>query len=237
MQRNTLTLLFVLSLSHAFGQKTEFRIAFTSGLFSFKGNAVDKYSPINLYGSTNNGYTNNPFGSSNGICDGVSLNLKRVTKKGLDFGLDMDFETLRSKVLINGVNGNSDSATFQYPANGQTILKFNFINLYPYIGHTFGIKNVSVDIDGGFDIAYCFKSAEKGSATTSNGTKYTTDVERSSISTDIRPRIQLAADYHKIGVFIAYSYGLTNYKAKYTGGPLQESFARLYRFGVSYQLK
>ena len=236
MQKTFLTLLLALFLTNVFGQKTEFRIAFNSGLFSFSGQSAEKYSQINFSDQTKSGYTNNPYGSKGGICYGLSGNVKRITKKNLNLGFDLGFETLRSKVNITAINGNSGTSTYEYSASGQTFLNYDFINLFPYIGQRLYIRKVSLDIVGGFDIAYCIKSTEKGNATATNGTKYTTSVDRKTINTDIRPRIQFSADYQKIGVYVGYSYGLTNYKSGYIGGT-NECYARLVRFGLTYRIR
>jgi hypothetical protein len=236
MQKIFLTLLVTLFLTNVFGQKTEFRIAFNSGLFSFSGQSAEKYSQINFSDQTKSGYTNNPYGSMIGICYGLSGNVKRITKKNLNLGLDLGFETLRSKVNITTISGYTGTSTYEYTASGQTFLNYNFINLYPYIGHRFNVRKVFLDIVGGFDIAYCLKATEKGDATATNGIKYTTSVDRKTKSTDIRPRIQLAADYHKLGIYVGYSYGLVNYKSGYIGGT-NECFGRLVRFGLTYRIK
>ena len=236
MQKTFLTLLTVLFLANAFGQKTEFRIAFNSGLFSFSGQSAEKYSQINFSNSTNSGYTNNPYGSMVGLCYGLSGNLKRVAKKNLVLGLDIGHETLRSKINISTISGYTGTSTYEYTATGQTFLNYNFINLFPYIGQRFNIRKVSFDIVGGFDIAYCLKATEKGKASATNGTKYTTLVDRKTISTEIRPRIQFSADYQKIGIYIGYSYGLANYMSGYDGRT-NECYARLARFGLTYRIK
>ncbi|MDZ7934653.1 MAG: hypothetical protein U5M51_06775 [Emticicia sp.] len=236
MQKTFLTLLLALFLTNIFGQKTEFKLTLNSGLFSFNGQSSDKNSQINFSNLTNSGYTNNPYGSMRGICYGLSGNLKRVTKKNLDIGLDLGFETLRSKVNITSINDYIGTSTYEYTASGQTFLNSNFINLFPYIGQRFNIRKLSLDIVGGLEIAYCLTATEKGDATATNGTKYTTSVDRKTINTDIRPRIQFSADYKKTGIYIGYSYGLANYKSGYEGGT-NECYARLIRFGLTYRLK
>jgi hypothetical protein len=60
-------------------QKTEVKICLNSGLYSYTGDNAEKNSKINLYSQSNSGYTNNPFGSQNGFCYSISLDLKKVT--------------------------------------------------------------------------------------------------------------------------------------------------------------
>ena len=226
----------LLFLTSAFGQKTEIRISLNSGLFSFSGPSGVKKSYINYNPATKFGYTNNPYGSKNGLCYGLSGNLKKITKRNLVLGLDLGYETLRSKVTIDAVSGNVGSAIFLFPTSGKTFLNYNFINLYPQAGQRFQAGKVSFDIVGGFDLSYCLKTTEKGKATATDGTKYTTSVDRKTISTDVRPRIQFSIDCHNAGVYVGYSYTLNNYKSGYVG-TTNECYGRLIRFGIMYRFK
>jgi hypothetical protein len=236
MKKLPLTFISLLFLTNIFGQKTEFRISLNSGLFKFAGQSAVKNSFINYSNSTNNGYTNNPYGSNVGLCYGLSGNLKRVTKYSLILGFDVGLETLRSKVLIDRISGFTGTSTYEYPATGRTFLNNDFVNFYPSIGYRLNLKKLSFDIGGGFDLAYGFKSTETGDAIATNGTGFITSVDRHITSTDIRPRIQLSVNSQKIGVYVGYSEGSANYMAGMVGGT-NESFGRLMRFGMSYRIK
>ena len=142
---------------------------------------------------------------------------------------------MRSKVSIVGISGYTGTSTYNYKASGQTYLNFNFFNLFPQIGYRIISKNVSFDLLGGLDFAYCLKATEKGNAT-ANGTEYTTSTERKTIKSEMRPRIQLSAGYHKTAVSIGYSHGIANYKSGSIGG-INEAYARIIRFGLTYRLK
>jgi hypothetical protein len=235
MQKTILTVIILFSLNHIFGQTKEIRLAFNSGLFSFSGQSADNQSVINFSNTKNSGYTNNPYGSLGGISYGLSANFQKVTKKNMILGFDIGFENLRSKVNIVAVNGFLGTSAYVYSANGQTFLNSNFINLFPNIGHRWLVNKISIDVIGGLDVAYCPKATEKGSATATNDTKYVTSVDRKTINTDIRPRIQFSIGYLKTGVYVGYSYGLSNYRSGYVGGT-NECFARLLRFGLTYKL-
>lgn len=236
MQKTLLALIALLFLTNTFGQKTEYRISLNSGLFSLAGRSAESTSSINFDNFINSGYTNNPFGSNAGLSYGVSGDLKRVSKKNLVFGFDLGYEYLRSKVLINEIAfypGNSAMVS----ASGKTFLNNSFINLYPYIGHRFNSKKFIFDVTGGFDVGYCLKTHEAGNATDSIGTKYTASLDKKRINTDIRPRVQFSLDYNKVGTYIGYSYGLKNYSKGYLDGQDEgESYARLIRFGLTYQI-
>lgn len=236
MQKTLLTLIILLVLTNTFGQKTALSISLNSGLFSHAGRSAASTSFIDYDNFINSGYTDNPFGSNVGLCYGLSADLKRVSKKNLVFGIDLGYEYLRSKILINEIVFYPGNSTM-YSASGKTFLNYSFINLYPFIGHRFNLKKINFDIIGGFDIASCLKTHEEGNATDSAGTKYTASLDKKRISTDIRPRVQFSLDYNKVGAYIGYSYGLKNYSSGYVeGNDSGETYARMIRFGLTYQI-
>ena len=192
--KKTLFTIFCFSLlTNSFGQKTEFRIALNSGLFSFTGQSAETETFINYSGATNSAYTNNPYGSKNGLCYGLSANFKKVNKNNLVLGFDLGYEILRSKITVNSVIGNSGIVYYNYTATGQTFLNYRFVNLNPQIGYRLTSKKISFDILLGLDIAYCLNATEKGNAT-ANGREFTTSIDRKTINTDIRPRFQISTN-------------------------------------------
>jgi hypothetical protein len=229
MKKILLTTIAVCTLALSYGQKTEFRVSLNSGLFSFHGKSAEKVSFINYNDKTHSGYTNNPFASKNGLCFGLSGNIKRVTIKNFIFGIDAGYEVLRNKIQIDQVFGYTGSSTYQIPANGQTFFNYCFINLHPFFGYRFATKPINFDLTGGLDLGDCLSTKEDGTATASNGVNYKASGDREIIKFDIRPRIQIAAEYKKIGAYIGYSAGL----AKFTNGCNE----RVLRFGLTYQLK
>jgi hypothetical protein len=232
------TFLFILSLFavfNVFAQKTELKIALNSGLFSFSGASAESHTFINYSDLDNRGYTNNPYGSENGLTYGLSANIQRVTKHHFIVGFDFGYEQLKSKTSIIGIAGYTGNSTYSYQASGSTSLKFDFLNLNPYIGYRAGIKNVSLDLTGGLEIGQCLSSGESGKAEDENGKKYMTSLDRTTIKMDLRPRVQLAAAYKKAGVYVGYSYGLKNYKEGYIGG-VNECSSRIIRFGITYRI-
>jgi hypothetical protein len=236
MQKTLLTLITLLFLTITFGQKTEYRIALNSGLFSLTGRSAVSTSVIDFDNFINSGYTNNPFGSNVALCYGLSGDIKRVSKKNLVVGVDLGYEYLRSEVLLNEIVFYPEISTM-YSAKGKTFLNYGFINFYPYIGHRFNSKKFNFDVTGGFDIGYCLKTHEGGNATDSAGTKYTASLDKKRLDTDIRPRIQFSLDYSKVGAYIGYSYGLKNYASGYVDGSEKgECYARIVRFGLTYQV-
>jgi hypothetical protein len=241
----TVTSLFFFIITY--GQKTELSVSLNSGLFSFAGESSAPTSFINFNDQINSGYTNNPYGSKNGICYGLSGNIKRVSTQNFIFGLDLGYEMLRSKVSINKISGFTGTSTYEYDASGQTFLNTDFINLNPFIGYRIPVKQVNVDVTGGLDFGYNLRTHENGDATAINGTKYETSADRRTIKWDIRPRVQISASYKKLGVYIGYSFGLSNYVNDYNEGTdyyegtnhegTNEAYSRIFRFGMTYQIK
>ena len=244
MKQIILVVISFLILTNISGQNVEFGCSFNSGLFSYSGQSSVGTSFINVYGNTKTGYTNNPYGSKNGLSYGLSFNLKRITKINFLYGLDIGLESLRSMVSINEVFGYNPtvpytSATQQtfLSATGQTFLNSNFLNFNPFIGYRLYFKKVSFDLSGGFDYGHVLSSKENGSAISTDGVKYTSSMDRKNITTDIRRRIQFSAKYKRFGLYVGYSYGLMNYLSGMMSDSNQECFARIMRFGVTYQIK
>lgn len=237
MKHLLLTLATLAILTDGSAQKIELRASANSGLFSFAGNSTHAITTFNYDDQTQSGYTNNPYGTKAGVCYGLSLNLKRVAKSNILFGFDAGYESLRSKVSINKIDGYNGTSTYQYDATGQAYLNSNNLNVSPFIGYRLTVAAVSFDVTCGLDFAYILQSKEKGSASAFNGKTYTSSVDRKNLNVDVSPRIQLSADYKRIGVYTGYSYGLMNYLASYKGDAVFDAYARFVRFGVTYQLK
>jgi len=236
MKQLHLTLSLLLFIPGVFGQKVECRVSLNSGLFSFSGISTQGITSINYDDQTSSGYTNTPWGSKNALCYGFSLKIERVTKRSLIFGFDLGFETLSSKISIDSIYGFTGTDTYQLAATGETFLRSNFINYNPFFGYRIRVKDFSFDLVGGFDVGHCLNTTENGSATDTNGKKYTTLVTRRAIKNDFRARIQLSANYKKAGIYIGYSYGQTNYLSDMIGDNNYEGYSRLIRFGVMYMI-
>ncbi|GAB4016133.1 hypothetical protein GCM10028808_43610 [Spirosoma migulaei] len=236
MKKLLLLLLTTLTVNLTFGQKTESILALNSGLFSFQGYSAEKSSQLNLASNGTTGYTNNPFGAKNGLSYGASYQIQRISRSNFIAGVSVGYENLRSKTTITGVNGYDKTGTFQDVASGQTYLSNKQLNAFPYLGYRVGIRQISVDLTGGLDIGYLLSSTEHGKATADNGKTYSTSLDRTGIKTDIRPRVQVAVFYRKVGAYTSYAYGLNNYKSGWIGGR-NECNSTVIRFGVLYKIK
>lgn len=231
--------MFIAAATVVSAQKTEISASLNSGLFSFSGSGAEKTSSMNVSDPGREGYTNNPYGSKNGLSYGLSVKIQQVFKQKIIIGAGLGYEMLRSKISLNRVSITPYDIGFtvQNNATGKTNLNSQFINLDIFGGYRFDHKKIRLDVTGGFDIAYCAKAMEKGKAKTTAGEIFTTSIDRKTTSIDFRPRLQLAASYKKVGVYLGYSLGLNDYKNNYIGIYNKYTYARLIRFGLTYRLK
>ena len=143
---------------------------------------------------------------------------------------------LRSKVELRYSDVIGDIASdFQ----GRTYLNTSFINLFPYLGGRFHLKEHAIDLVGGLDIATAASAKEKGVANSipTDVFHIETSRDRTNLKTDLRPRIQLSTDFNKVGVYVGYAHGLKNYTANYDGGTNNGTYSRMWRIGATYRLK
>jgi hypothetical protein len=240
MRRVSLLLPGLLALSTVFGQHTEFGLSLNSGLFAFAGRSATSISTINSDAMLPN-YTNDPYGSKVGWCDGLSADLRRVTRRHLLLEVSLGYEALRSKVSLTAVNvvtrpnPFTGADAYTVAAHGHTDLTSRFINLFPSVGYRFTPGKPTVELTGGLDLGHCLSAGENGKASATNGATFTTSRDRKTISADVRPRLQLSIGLHHTAVYVGYSYGLANYMAGYIGGPTG-AWSRLLRFGLQYWL-
>lgn len=204
-------------------------------MFSFSGQSSESSTFINYNLTKDEGYTNNPYGSKKGLSYGISVNINRIAKNNVIFGIDLGYELLRSKIDIERVLEYNGTTNQMIEATGKTYLNNSFINLLPTIGYRFSTSKLTFDLSGGIDFAYCLTTTEEGYAT-SETKKYTTKRDKKTIDTEFRPRIQIGIYKHKIGIYFGYSKGLKNYKSEYVGGT-NEAFGNILRFGIKYRIK
>lgn len=231
-----ITLLSGFFFANSFAQKTETRISFNSGLFSFTGQSAQSATFINYDDATKSGYTNNSYGSKKALCYGFSFQRKRIASWNFIIGYDAGYEVLRSKISINQIAGYDSNSNSSYAASGKSFSNFAFVNFFPYIGYRIKAKNISLDITGGFELALKLKSWESGNAKASNGTKIQMSSNNSGSNLfDIRRRIQVAVNYKRISPYIGYSVGLINYITGKSGGNY-EAYSRMIRVGIGYKI-
>jgi len=223
---------FAVAFCH--GQKIEKIIALNSGLFSFYGKSAESTSSINYNEISQDGYTNNPYGNKYGFSYGISANITKITKTNLRLGIDFGYEVLISRIDIKAVWQHGDNINETISATGKSNLNSSFLNLFPSIGYQISNSFFNIFLDGGIDFGYCLKSLEKGNAY-SKTREYETYRDRKTVELDVRPRIQIGIQKNKVGGYIGYSKGLTNYKSGYIGGT-NEAYSEMIRMGITYKL-
>jgi hypothetical protein len=215
-----------------YAQKTEFSGHLTSGFATFRGPSAESSSLIILPRQAGSGpYTNNAYGTRPGLSYGAALQVQHITPQHTVVGVQAGYEQLRSKVRIDNVF-DRNFATIR--TDGTTTLTNSCINVHPFIGHRFVAGKVDVDLTVGPEVGL-LRSHEQGSATTAQGVRYSTDLNREHPTADLRGRANLTAYYHRAGLSLGYSTGLTNYRAGYVGGT-NELYSQVFRLGLSYRL-
>jgi hypothetical protein len=230
-----ITIILLISVQFSYGQKTEINFNVYSGLFSFRGDGAASKSSIISYPfiHTPRTFTENPYGRGTGFSYALEFQGQRLSKRKNIYGLGISFEELTSKVNIDKVGISGDPAFLQYAASGETKLENRFITLNPFVGHRYSSYKIKFDLLAGFDLSFCLKSKEYGSATTSNQSTFTVENDKTKSSIDFRPRIQIKTEINKFGFLAGYSLGLTNYSTQNN----LKAYTSFLRLGLSYQLK
>jgi len=235
MKNATLLIYSLLFVVTAYGQSSEMSLKLNSGLFSFSGASAQSSSFFNYNMSSQDGHTNNPYGSKGGLSIGFSTDLTRVSQNNFLVGLDLGYELLRSRTRIKEIITYDQVVTTSVNADGRTNLNLSFLNLFPKMGYRWILSDINIDLVGGMDLAYCFNAHEHGKAT-ADGRTFSTQRERKTIALDMRPRVQVHVKQGNYGVYVGYSRGLIDYRADYVGGTNRAN-GNIFRFGMSYLLK
>lgn len=217
--------IFLISLN---AQKNEANVLINSGFFKFSGKSATKTSFFEQK-LTDVCYTSNPYGTTPTLSYGLGFNFKRQLKSNFILGIDIGYEILKSKVDIVLIK-----PFIAGEAKGKIYLSQNVLNIFPFMGYRVNLnKNNKIDITGFIEMANLFSSREKGNAILlSNSKTYYSDNRNDKINTDFKARIQAAFYQKNLGLYIGYSYGLSNY-FKNIGG---EAYSRYLRMGLVYQL-
>lgn len=224
---------FLLAVQFSFGQTYQLSVQASSGLFSFGGESAGRKSSINIsdVASIPN-YINSPYGTRSGFSFGIGIHGQKITSGNFIYGLQLSFESLKSKLAIDNAYGEVNWTV----AHGEATLTSCFINLFPSIGKRFNLlRNVDSDILLGSDLGIGLSSKERYCVGTSQGSNVSGTYEREIPGIDFRPRIEFANYYKSIGFTVGYSYGLTNYLGNMDGAD-RDASSRYLRLGISYRL-
>lgn len=234
MNIKLITVLLLFLNLNIFGQSIEYKLQANSGFFRFLGESAEETEQINYNLDKEDGYTNNPYGNKYGFSYGISANITKITKTNLRLGIDFGYEVLISRIDIKAVWQHGDNINETISATGKSNLNSSFLNLFPSIGYQISNSFFNIFLDGGIDFGYCLNSIEKGNAY-SKTREYETYSDRKTVELDVRPRIQIGIQKNKVGGYIGYSKGLTNYKSGFIGGT-NEAYSEMMRMGITYKL-
>ncbi|MDL2255084.1 hypothetical protein LJC44_03100 [Parabacteroides sp. OttesenSCG-928-G06] len=231
MKKNLFLVFLLIASTSVFAQGHEFRVGINSGYSFFRGESSESSSFVNAHG-TSDVYTNSPLGKKFTLSYGISANYKYVTNRHFIIGAEIAYEDLRTKVDLESYYGVSTQKT-----EGRTYLNNHFLNASPFIGYRIPVKNMSLDIIAGVDIAYSLDVKEYGKYKETDGKdiKFTCSRKDSYIEVDIRPRLQVNANYKKYTLFAGASVGLKDYYEGWTGGS-PEAYMNTIRIGIQYRI-
>jgi hypothetical protein len=208
MKKLLLTIFSYLIATQLFAQTTEFSFGINGGLMHFSGPSSASSTFI-TEGPEN--YTNNPYGNKNGLGFGGYIQGQYVTKTRIIAGLQIGVDALKSKVDITEAHL---SAYPLYPikTTGTSNISSHYINTNPYVGYRFPISKITLDAIAGLEIAYVADAYDEGSAKNKTGESFiTTNRGTKTINTDTRIKVGLSAHYDRLGLYVNYAHGLSNY--------------------------
>ncbi len=229
--------LYMVFVTVAYGQSTEYSMQINTGYFYFSGGA----SPTVFFEGINGvqkSLIEDPYGNNFALSYSVAAQIQRITKKYLILGLQLGTQLLRSRVMINTIG--SLGSNIRGSGKGHALLSMDFINLYPNIGQRFLLPTSVVDLTIGPEIGLNINSREKGMVSDANGQfPETTNYKISEPFAMLRLRSSLTLSFGKWGLTTSYAYGFQNYKVQnYFSGLARDSgkhFSQLFMFGIIYK--
>jgi hypothetical protein len=227
--------LFLLSFPFqvALAQKTVLSVNLNGGLSSFRGASAVGSQDIYTGGIFCNCSPSpaSSFGAKSAFAYGAGLTIQRELRSRVLIGLDAGYEVAGSKIAVNQYVMDD----MVMPTQGKSVSYNHFINLFPHIGYRIPVaENVKVSIAAGTDFGIGLSSYSKLKIP-----EYFKERIRESNDRipglDFRPRIQFQVSYRKVGLYVSYSHGLTNWMGDWVGGN-PEAYLKVFRLGVQYQL-
>lgn len=219
MKRKLLSVSFLLLSIVSYAQKWETHVKLSSGIFRFVGE-----------GANNNADPFNAYGTKSGFSYGIGIDFQRLNTHFIRYGLSIDLESLQSKAPFSYNDLNNLSW------EGRTLLRHNFLTLYPYLSCNWKLNAFTMNLKSGIEFAFRMGPArENYKATSENGEIESYKEDRSSVGFDFRPSVQIGAYKNAFGLGIGYAYGIVDYKLGWVGGT-NLVFSRYLRISLQYQL-
>lgn len=212
-----------------------------SGLAKLRGEAATNTTSMVRYGSNpSEGLTSNIYGKKTGFSTGAEAQLTIPTKFKMVFNLSAGYESLATVVSIDQILPAFWSSFFiSEPAKGKTTFRTEFINIFPSAGYRTKLGKLKLDIDAGIVLASCIKSNAKGTAISlTNNEQVHSELKTDQPKKDIRPSLQIMAQYKKLGLIAGYQWGVVNYCDLLIGTDRQmNATMRFLKLGISYRIK
>ncbi len=237
--RKFFTIIFVAIGISASAQKIEFGVQANSGLFSFVGESAKMNTNVYYNDQSRTASFGHSFGGRNGLNLGFAGNFKWVSTFNLFFASELGFEYSKSKIAVSSLYWEQEEA-----AKGKANLRLSSIYFAPTIGYRFKLNKVNIDLGVGVDVSRLVGSSKKVLAISKESYKKIDFViaeyyhNTKGYQYDLRPHANLKIAYKQYGIFAGYSHGTTNYYKDMAGSSsVQYVTSRLWRMGISYQLK
>ena len=219
MKKITISILFLTFFISSYAQKWEINANLNSGIFHFAGEGASILSDLH-----------NKYGSKGGLSYGIGLSLQRKNIHHLQYGLDVDIESLQSRAPFNYQDLNNVSWT------GRSLLRHNFFTLSPYLDYTISIRSFSIYLKGGLGCALNLGEAIENYKSKSSDGQTTSYINgHSTTAFDLRHSFQLVVFKKKLGMGFGYSTGIMDYKLGWKGGT-NLVFSRYLKIGLHYRL-
>ena len=202
----------------SYAQKWEYIGSLNIGSFRFVGE-----------GANNDANSYNAYGTKSGFSYEIGIDLKRVNRHRIRYGLNIGFESLQSKAPFTYKDLNSVNW------EGRALLRHNFVMLNPYLSYTWEIVSVKMNLKWGLEPALRIGPAKENyKAVSESGEVNSYKQDMSSTAFDLRSSIQLNAFKNYFGLGLGYSHGIWDYKTGWKGGTTL-IFSRYLKVSFLYQ--
>lgn len=235
MLKFTIFSIFILFSQLVNSQSNELLVKINLNNFAFAGPGA---SPVTIiYSPTNRDpFVANPYGSNAKISYNFAIAFQRNTKSRLVYGIAASYENLKTQIRITNPLSFENTT---YIGDGENFLKFQYLNLHPFIGLSVADKGDSrIDINLVSDVAYLLKSNESVNYFSNQGT-LEFNYNRDQPKNDYRIGFGTSIFISRFSIHIEYLIGISNFDPD-KGSPLVDVdnsiYSKVFRFGIGYLL-
>ncbi|QJD94785.1 PorT family protein [Mucilaginibacter robiniae] len=207
--------------------------------------AVQAGGNLSHYSGTN-AEAYNSLGTKSRVGYQAGLQLQQNFKSGWLIGLYAGYEALKNSshyspiyfdnplyyATVPTASGTSP-VDYMIPDHVQTIFTNKFLNINPYLGYRFIMKDISIDVMPGLELGIRLSSTGKTEYSYSGSTGTADDPYNSAVQgSDLRLRGGLAVHIQRWSITGGYAYGLIKYLKTADEG----SHSHIARLGLAYRL-